>query len=233
MFLMKPPKKVGDRALIRFMAECIMCDWIVLTPFGDCDRYDCVIDRNNGEGFKKVQVKTGRYKNGAIHFPTCSTKHYVRDGDVIHSKQIAYIKKDVDFFGVFCFEINKCYLIPIENTCNSSCSLRVEISKNNQKSNINYASKYEINAFEINKNLTKEYEKYYCKNCGIEIQKRNKSKLCVKCVSKDMGIKRRKVKNRPSKEQLLKEVNETSYVAVGKKYNVSNNTIKKWIRAGG
>jgi hypothetical protein len=35
---------------------------------------------------------------------------------------------------------------------------------------------------------------------------------------------------RPPYEQLLLEVNEMGYVATGKKYGVSDNTIRKWIR---
>src|SRR5919197_291624 len=31
-------------------------------------------------------------------------------------------------------------------------------------------------------------------------------------------------------EQLLKEIEETSYLAVGRKYGVSDNAIRKWIR---
>jgi hypothetical protein len=40
---------------------------------------------------------------------------------------------------------------------------------------------------------------------------------------------RRKVK-RPPYDQLLREIEETSYVAVGRKYGVSDNAIRKWIR---
>lgn len=40
----------------------------------------------------------------------------------------------------------------------------------------------------------------------------------------------RKVKERPSKEQLLDEVKSTSYIQLGKKYGVSDNTIRKWIK---
>ena len=64
---------------------------------------------------------------------------------------------------------------------------------------------------------------YYCK-CGNEILKG--SKQCLKCLHK----KQRKVKNRPSKEQLIKEIKESSYVQVGKKYGVSDNTIRKWLK---
>jgi hypothetical protein len=41
----------------------------------------------------------------------------------------------------------------------------------------------------------------------------------------------RKVKDRPSKEQLLKEVQETNYCAVGRKYGVCDNSIRKWLKS--
>jgi transposase-like protein len=34
---------------------------------------------------------------------------------------------------------------------------------------------------------------------------------------------------RPSYEQLLREIEESSYVAVGRRYGVSDNAIRKWI----
>jgi hypothetical protein len=35
---------------------------------------------------------------------------------------------------------------------------------------------------------------------------------------------------RPSYDQLLREIEETSYLAVGRKYCVSDNAIRKWVR---
>ena len=40
---------------------------------------------------------------------------------------------------------------------------------------------------------------------------------------------RRKVE-RPPYEQLLREIRESSYVAIGRKYGVSDNAVRKWIR---
>jgi len=68
-------------------------------------------------------------------------------------------------------------------------------------------------------------KKYNCKTCGKEIKKYSKLELCKKCLC----IYRRTV-NRPSKEILLKEIEETNYCAVGRKYGVSDNSIRKWIK---
>lgn len=40
----------------------------------------------------------------------------------------------------------------------------------------------------------------------------------------------RKVKNRPSLEKLLQEIEEMGFSAVGRKYGVSDNAIRKWIK---
>jgi len=60
--------------------------------------------------------------------------------------------------------------------------------------------------------------------CGKLIK--NKSKHCLDCHHKQL----RKVE-RPSIEQLQNEINKLGYSATGRKYNVSDNTIRKWIKA--
>jgi len=72
-------------------------------------------------------------------------------------------------------------------------------------------------------------KRYYCKECG-EGKKTKNGELCSSCSARINGFERRKVKNRPSTEQLLKEIEETNYCAVGKKYGVSDNAIRKWLK---
>ena len=60
-------------------------------------------------------------------------------------------------------------------------------------------------------------------NCGKE--KWKTSKQCEEC----SYIKQRKVE-RPTLEQILKDIEETNYVLTGKKYGVSDNSIRKWIK---
>lgn len=65
--------------------------------------------------------------------------------------------------------------------------------------------------------------KYYCE-CGVEINK--ESKYCQKCYN----IKRRKIINRPSLKQLELDIKEFGYSYTGRKYNVSDTCIRKWIK---
>lgn len=74
-----------------------------------------------------------------------------------------------------------------------------------------------------NSNLTK----YYCKDCGREITK--KATYCPICAAKH----NRKIE-RPSLEQLIEDYKVLkSYVKVGEKYGVKDNSVKKWFIAYG
>jgi len=68
-------------------------------------------------------------------------------------------------------------------------------------------------------------KKYYCEKCGEERCFKH-SKICRICASKE----KRKVKDRPSKEQLLNEIKELGYCGTGRKYGVSDNAIRKWLK---
>lgn len=66
----------------------------------------------------------------------------------------------------------------------------------------------------------------FCINCNInEISIKNKSKLCKSCLNKS----KIKYNGLPSLEQLEKDIKELNYTQTGKKYNVSDNTIRKWL----
>lgn len=79
------------------------------------------------------------------------------------------------------------------------------------------------------RNIKREKIVNYC-NCGSEIDKGKKE--CRKCVVeklKERNKKNRKV-NRPDISTILESVNRIGYVATGKLYGVSDNTIRKWIK---
>lgn len=64
-----------------------------------------------------------------------------------------------------------------------------------------------------------------CITCG-EKKVYKKGLECIKC----SHLKQRKVKDRPSKEDLLKNVKEFGYCKTGRKYGVSDNCIRKWLK---
>jgi len=66
-----------------------------------------------------------------------------------------------------------------------------------------------------------------CTGCTKKILQENKSGYCIKCIAKH----RKPLKDKPTLEELENDMKELkTYVAVGKKYNVSDNCIRKWIK---
>ena len=69
-----------------------------------------------------------------------------------------------------------------------------------------------------------------CPDCNIIIL--YKSTRCNECTVKNTITTNIKKTNRPSLEELEEDFkNLKSYVNVGKKYNVSDNAIRKWIKS--
>lgn len=64
--------------------------------------------------------------------------------------------------------------------------------------------------------------KNYCQNCGKQISTK-KASLCVEC----SALKRRVVE-RPDKDTLYNELKNSSFLAVGRKYGISDNAVRKW-----
>jgi hypothetical protein len=110
----------------------------VLLPLGDFQRYDLVIDE--GAGFLRVQCKTGRLMKGAIVFHPCSIDSRSKLGGCIRKGYAG----DVDVFGVYCPEMNRCYLLPVDEATATECSLRVDPPRNGQKSGIRWVVDFQI-----------------------------------------------------------------------------------------
>jgi predicted nucleic acid-binding Zn ribbon protein len=66
----------------------------------------------------------------------------------------------------------------------------------------------------------------FCEVCGKTIQS-GQERFCSHSCS---NISRRKVK-RPSREQLIDDIEKLSLVKVGKKYGVSDNAVRKWMKS--
>lgn len=128
-------KSIGERSEGMILAKFLQRGWIVLMPFGDNQRYDFVIDRGNG--FQKIQVKTGRMINGCVKFSACSSSVHRKNGT-----KKPYIG-EVDFFAIFCPQNLGSYLIPV-GSLTSMGTLRVDPVKNGQQKHIIFAKDYEI-----------------------------------------------------------------------------------------
>lgn len=128
-------KQLGNITEVEVMLAFLRQGYQVLTPYGDCERYDFVVEIQNQ--FYKIQVKTAHEEDGKISFNTAST-HYA-DGKCIHD---TYTKADIDYFATTYQGMT--YLIPVEECGGRSKSLRFVPPKNGQIRNVSWAKDYEI-----------------------------------------------------------------------------------------
>lgn len=65
--------------------------------------------------------------------------------------------------------------------------------------------------------------KVCCKNCGVSITKRTKNSLCTDCFNLQ-----RRITVRPNREELKYLIRNFPFTQIAKKFEVSDNAIRKW-----
>jgi hypothetical protein len=136
---MEHPKLIGDRTTLAVMAALQEAGFSVFIPFGENTRYDLVSD--DGNELARIQCKTGRLRDGAVRFATCSCYGHHRDPSTARR----HYRGQIDYFAVYCPETGGVYLIPIDDLSpNVSAALRVTPSRNGQRRGIREAAPYEI-----------------------------------------------------------------------------------------
>ena len=117
------------------LATMLKLGFAISLPFGGSQRYDIVVE--DGEGrLLKAQCKTGRFRNGAVEFNTCSVNGFTR-------KSQDY-KEDVDIFLVWCPDINRIYRVPVMSVGKKQATLRIDGARNGQSKGVLWAKDFEI-----------------------------------------------------------------------------------------
>ena len=136
------PKAKGEKTLAVVIAEFIKRDYVVLLPFGDNQRFDLALYLDGK--FVRVQVKTAHLSNSGdgFNFATASvrtnTKKHIRSN----------YRGQVDYFAVYCPNIEKVYLVPVDNVGVSNATLRLKAAKSGVNSYLQ-AKDYELDAVKI------------------------------------------------------------------------------------
>ena len=128
-------KRKGDVSEARVLSALLNLGYMVSVPFGENQRYDLVID--NGSVLSRVQVKTGRLRNGVVLFSTVSTHgHRGHPGRPYHGQ--------VQYFAVYCPDTEKVYVVPESHLTKSLGTLRIAPTKNNVAKTVRWAAAYEL-----------------------------------------------------------------------------------------
>ena len=130
-------KQKGNVTEVECMLAFLKLGYNILTPYGDCERYDFVVDINGQ--LLKIQVKTSsdsHINEGYIVFK-CANKTTRNGNFVRHS----YDKEQIDYFMTS--YNGKSYLVPVEE-CSTEKRLRFIPPKNGQTKGITFAEEYEL-----------------------------------------------------------------------------------------
>ena len=121
-------KQIGNITELETMLAFIRLGYNVLTPYGDCERYDFVVDVNGK--FVRIQSKTSKTNDDGASFSFSGRSCHRQNGKIIHHQ---YTSEEIDYFAT---SFNgKCYLIPVEE-CGAEKSLRIFPPKNEQSQRI-------------------------------------------------------------------------------------------------
>lgn len=110
----------GNLTELQVMIAAINKGYTVSLPYGNCDKYDQIWDKNGQ--LLRIQVKTARWKDQrklGIVFNCYS---------ISNGKRHKYHQEDIDYFATFWD--NKCYLIPVTE-CSSEKTLWFQLSPYN------------------------------------------------------------------------------------------------------
>jgi PD-(D/E)XK endonuclease len=91
----------GEWVELRFMARAAEYEIRAIKPWGDCSRYDFIVESRGR--FLRVQVKSTSHVRGKQY--TCGLGG---------ANRRPYSKEEIDFLAVFVIPVDTWYIIPIE-----------------------------------------------------------------------------------------------------------------------
>ena len=231
---------IGNTNELKCMIAFMELGYDCSIPYGNCSKYDFIVDL--GDKFIKIQCKSSHYvrkhgsqKEDAFTFSTvCST---------LNTKEKITYKYNNNQIDYFATSFNKqVYVIPFKE-CEGLTSKTLRLAPPaNGNSNCSYAEEYLIEKqFPEYQPYIESKEKYLsrnikpsigisnpdlfkCSECGAETTVKNG--LCINCARE----KSRKAE-RPDRETLKSLIRTTPFTTIGKNYNVTDNTIRKWCKA--
>jgi hypothetical protein len=130
------PKGIGERSESQILALFLKHGKVVLTPFGDNQRYDMVVDEDGD--FIRVQCKTASLvQDGrAFTFAAASNNWYrgtTRD-----------YKGQVEVFAVYLPDLDKVYIVDVDKGPKKACTVRLKAPRQRTSPRYRWASDHEF-----------------------------------------------------------------------------------------
>jgi hypothetical protein len=128
----------GNAAEAAVLHRLICADIGVLVPFGGGFPFDLGAVAPPDGRVVRIQVKSGRVRNGCIRFNAYSTDH--------GAGQRSY-KGRADVIAVHVRQPDRVFMVPVDDCPASEGSLRLDSPRNNQRRGVRLASDYVFEAW--------------------------------------------------------------------------------------
>ena len=130
---------IGNISESAIITRLLQLGYVVLTPYGGNQRYDLMIEDTDANIWR-IQCKSAWIdENGTVlKFDTANHNVTGKKRDWRH------YRGQCDYFAVYCEELNKSYLIPVDQVGTTRANLRLMPAKNNQTKNVRWAKDYEL-----------------------------------------------------------------------------------------
>jgi hypothetical protein len=131
----------GAIAELAFAYQAARMGLAVYFPVAEGGRCDLILGLPDRD--LRVQCKWGTYRSGVV-VARIGTSRYTPGYGYVRT---TYQPDEVDAIGIYCDELEKCYLLPISLVGGQTyLHLRVDPSLNNQKVGLKWAEQYELGA---------------------------------------------------------------------------------------
>jgi hypothetical protein len=133
------PNHKGNVAELAIAKEAAGLGLAVFAPLTEHARYDLVLDIKGR--LLRVQCKWASCQGDVICVRLRSNYHSPTRGYVVAT----YGRAEVDAVAVYCGDLDRCYLLPIDLVAGCGViSLRLRQTRNNQRAALNWAAEYEF-----------------------------------------------------------------------------------------
>ena len=130
---------IGTISEAAIVARFLQLGFVVLMVHGGKQRYDLMVEDVDGQ-FWRVQCKTARLEDNGmvVAFDTANHNYALK------TKRWRHYRGQCDYFAAYCEELDKVYLVRVDQVGTTRANLRLESAKNNQEKKVRWAKDYEL-----------------------------------------------------------------------------------------